>query len=290
MKELTQPSLIKKESQWNTEIEWVEKMKLSLSFEVFKKIADLSENMGALEWGGYLIGEKNQATDIVIPKQEVTGTTMEILEYPEKEIAKRTIIGSIHSHHTMGAFFSGTDHDFIGMNHPFTLVYSNYEFEGFYAVLLPDGNKFRMPVEIDIQYPEVETDAFLKEALTKISQKPVTIYQGYQGSSVQGSLGQTYPPTHAFTDKEIPSLEAETCQGCASKHKAGKTGLCRKCERQRIYEEEQANEDAEETALAMAKENKAECCQVCGLYLGKDNLDEKKICSDCRQFGGVFND
>ena len=71
---------------------------------------------------GTLEGTRPMIDDYYIPEQEASYAFVEITEdFPPEEIRSR-IIGHLHSHHTMGAFHSGTDED--NMNWPINIVIS----------------------------------------------------------------------------------------------------------------------------------------------------------------------
>jgi len=105
--------------------------KYNVEFEELadEKIKKLQDYYPTLEWLAYLEGEVDHekhnvlVTDIVIPdSQNVTGTNVYNVEYSWGD--GRKIIGVIHSHHTMGAFFSGTDDAYINQNHDVSIVVS----------------------------------------------------------------------------------------------------------------------------------------------------------------------
>ncbi|MGW8177268.1 MAG: Mov34/MPN/PAD-1 family protein [bacterium] len=75
------------------------------------------------EWMAYLVGKKLDNTyrvlDIVVPPHAYVGAGMaeaEPFNIPEN------CIGVIHSHHSMGAFHSGTDHDHVDRNYPISIT------------------------------------------------------------------------------------------------------------------------------------------------------------------------
>jgi len=105
--------------------------KYDVEFEVVvdEKIKKLQNYYPSLEWLAYLEGEVDHenkhvlVTDIVIPdSQEVTSVNVYNVEYGWSD--GRKIIGVIHSHHSMGAFFSGTDDAYINQNHDVSIVVS----------------------------------------------------------------------------------------------------------------------------------------------------------------------
>lgn len=94
-----------------------------------EKIKKLQDYFPSLEWLAYLVGKVDHEAstivveDLVIPdKQQVTGVNVNTVEYSWNE--GKAIIGVIHSHHSMGAFFSGTDDAYINQNHDVSIVVS----------------------------------------------------------------------------------------------------------------------------------------------------------------------
>jgi len=77
------------------------------------------------EWIALLIGKRSEnglditVTDIKVPQQERGYASCELAN---PEPLTEDIIGVIHSHHSMGAFFSKTDHDELNPRFPMSLV------------------------------------------------------------------------------------------------------------------------------------------------------------------------
>lgn len=119
---------------WDAGIEVVKKCdvlshnKFSIVFSVLvdEKIKRLMKVFPHLEWLGYLVGEVDRVhnnvyiEDIIIPRQRVSSGAVTNVEYEWNE--GLPIIGVIHSHHGMGAFFSGTDDTYINQNHDVSIV------------------------------------------------------------------------------------------------------------------------------------------------------------------------
>ncbi len=100
---------------------------IAMSFPVWNNIVAMCSHMGGTEWLGYLIGSFDEEADLyvvrdmVIPEQRVSfGAVEDIQPVPETDV-----IGTVHSHGSMGTFFSGTDDDFIGSNHDVMIVVSS---------------------------------------------------------------------------------------------------------------------------------------------------------------------
>ena len=128
-----------------------------LDYRVHGKIESLTEEMGSEEWLAYLIGKKFDdgfyIQDLRVPKQSVGAATVEVDE-PDNS---PDVIGTVHSHHNMGSFHSGTDNEYLVGNHELTLVYSN---SGKYAckvrMALPCGHYYAKETEVIIDYPVIK--------------------------------------------------------------------------------------------------------------------------------------
>lgn len=139
-----------------------------------------------LEFTVYLIGQKEGndyiVEDIYIPRQEVTSADATITDdhFPPG------VIGILHSHHTMGAFFSGTDEEYVNNNYYSVSVviakskqdlkqqlgFFDYKAIAWYDT--PCGGKVRKEVEVGILTPaELQPS---KEELQKIQKQQVVLY------------------------------------------------------------------------------------------------------------------
>jgi len=103
------------------------------------KIDRLMEVMGNIEWLGYLIGDKETytVTNIWIPSQKVTSTSVNNVECPEYN--ELSVIGVIHSHHNMGSTFSVTDDEWINQNHGISMCVSKDDIKGHVRWKTPCG-------------------------------------------------------------------------------------------------------------------------------------------------------
>ena len=98
------------------ECSWVEKQdtdKIKITPELYSVVTKLCEKIET-EWQMLLSGEQKDGYVLldgyVIPKQEVTGSTVTNLDCIDKEfIEKHKIMATIHSHSNMGVFFSSVD-------------------------------------------------------------------------------------------------------------------------------------------------------------------------------------
>ena len=157
---------------WESKIKTVENCGMvSDTFEIFIapkakiKIDLLMSLFPDTEWLAYLTGEGNLIEDIVIPEQEVTSSTVTVIEFP-KDVET---IGVIHSHHGMGSFFSGTDNDYINSNHNISICVSHEEMTGVSRIKTPCGALKTVPLSIVFHYNvELNVEEFLNEVDTNI--------------------------------------------------------------------------------------------------------------------------
>lgn len=143
-----------------------------------QKIKKLQSYYTSLEWLMYLEGEidyeKNTVLvkDLVLPdSQKVTGVNVNDVEYTWD--AGRAIIGVIHSHHNMGAFFSGTDDAYINQNHDVSIVVAtnpSSPIKGQVRVKTPcNAYVLSENCTFSVKYPSVlDEEAFEKEFTAKI--------------------------------------------------------------------------------------------------------------------------
>jgi hypothetical protein len=102
------------------------------------KIDFLMAKFPSCEWLAYLIGDAQTryVRDISIPTQEVSsGAVNNVGPKPEGTI------GVIHSHHSMGAFFSGTDDAYINQNNDISVVIAHRGIKAQVRWVTPCGYK-----------------------------------------------------------------------------------------------------------------------------------------------------
>ncbi len=144
-----------------------------MDFGVRAKIVLMNSTLGNTEWLGYLIGQQDtdgcwHVTDIVVPKQTVAYASVEDVE----PIARQAeVIGTVHSHHTMGASPSGTDKIHLVVNHPVTIITSNAGWKTSIRSELPCGAFITQDTTVTILYPDIsgELQRFLDESLPNLT-------------------------------------------------------------------------------------------------------------------------
>ena len=87
------------------------------------KIELLMESYPHQEWLAYLVGKRREENffveDISVPPHaSANGGSAEAVPFHQP----KGCLGVIHSHHSMGAFHSGTDHDYVDQNFPISIV------------------------------------------------------------------------------------------------------------------------------------------------------------------------
>lgn len=144
-----------------------------LSHLVLDKIDALMKEYKSSEWLAYLIGEGLYAEDMLVPKQDVSFASVEVLDYPES----KRIIGVIHSHGNFGSFHSGIDNEYLVGNHNISVVVSKDKMTAKVRTLTP-CNKLLIQ-EADVEPARGKLSGFLGHAKKQIHSaytKYVTTY------------------------------------------------------------------------------------------------------------------
>lgn len=122
---------------------------ITLSRKVKSKIDFLMKRFPNTEWLAYLTGDKETmiVSDMIIPKQSVSTANVFVIERPVDE----NIIGVIHSHHGMGAFFSGTDDSYINMNNDMSIVVAHNGYKAIVKWKTPCGHICFIDATVNIE-------------------------------------------------------------------------------------------------------------------------------------------
>ena len=160
---------------------------VQLSPAVYVKVQHLLKKYPHLEWLAYLVGKQTAdgyiGTDILIPKQEQSSGTVDL--DPTEEADLHSVIGTIHSHHSMGAFFSGTDDAFIVPNHPVAIVVSTSGWACKVRAELPCGHYIAGKASLSMS---TAVNADLSE-ITKIADEKISVKKTVV-TTVQAGVGQ----------------------------------------------------------------------------------------------------
>ena len=183
-----------------------------------EKIECLKRAYPSLEWLAYLEGRIDHESrevfvdNLIIPdSQIVSGAHVGEVEYGWNE--GKAICGVIHSHNTMGAFFSGTDDAYINQNHDVSICVSTRQGREICAqvrVKTPCGSYIiNEKVSFKVDYaPALDEKEFMAEFTPKIKtyrvistfQRPadVIVRKGVQGAnSVRGGQRKASTNRHA---------------------------------------------------------------------------------------------
>ena len=198
---------VKKENNDNCHVECslVKNPTVYIELKPRHKIELLMGKYPSQEWIGYLVGRISEKTgnyfveDLVIPPHKEAVSAMaeaEPFHIPDK------CVGIIHSHHSMGAFHSGTDKDYVDKNFPISVVVANGKGQGFEfdtvsyhitecgkSVLRTGTVKYVAPL------PTFDTEAFLDGAVANIDKNkrvyhPLPLHQGRFAPDTEYFTGQ----------------------------------------------------------------------------------------------------
>lgn len=171
------------EDFWETKIDEVKEcskapnsIQINMHQIVIQKIKILNEKFKNIEWLAYLVGKDYEVEDLHIPHQEVSSVTVDKIESPEYN--KHNIIGVIHSHHSMGNAFSGTDDEYINQNHDISIcVTSNMNMNAQVRWKTPCGSTKIINGYVNKYFTKDISwvDGFLKEIDEKIKEKTINL-------------------------------------------------------------------------------------------------------------------
>jgi hypothetical protein len=152
------------------------------------KIDRMMELFRNIEWLAYLVGEGNKVLDIVIPKQKVSSGS--VTDIDSSVCNDGSVIGVIHSHHSMGNSFSKTDDDWINQNNDISLCISNNGINGQVRWKTPCGSlmsvKALVKTLIEVDF---DVESFDKTVKENIEEKVYVYYhQGYVKKSYSDNL------------------------------------------------------------------------------------------------------
>lgn len=216
------------EESWEVEIDCVESCskapdKINIWFYPLakRKIDTLMKEYTNIEWLAYLLGVKGSrdVEDIFIPDQSISAARVDDIEC--EEYNNLSIIGVVHSHHTMGHTFSSTDHDYINGNHDISIVISNSGLAGQFRFKTACGAykiiEVNVRLKVDLDFNDEE---FLESVKPKLTKKTYTSYYsgggyGYgNGSYINGVWVQDQwpakPHQSSWQSKKNETLETSS--------------------------------------------------------------------------------
>lgn len=188
---------------------------LVIPIELDQKIRAMTIAMGSTEWLGYFDIDEDKESgdlrmkDLRIPDQEVSGASVEVE-------STEPAYGSVHSHHSMGAFHSGTDEDSVGGNHNLVVVYSTQDggtYKAKQKVALPCKSYKLLDIDVFIEEPESPDLTDWVEESKKHIKPRVWAFPGY---TQPGLPGVNYYDGEVYGDGSYMDLNhtTEVCSIC----------------------------------------------------------------------------
>jgi hypothetical protein len=173
-----------------------------------QKMELLMEEYKHQEWLAYMVGKQQEEVfcveDIVVPPHaRVTAASAEAEPFHVPD----NCLGVIHSHHNMGAFHSGTDHDYVDQNYPISATVANgkdgqVEWDAVSFGQTPCGKQVELKATVKYVKPKplFNAKAFLKDAKANIA-------KGEYHFQPKEETGKTvYRPLNA----DMPAGESDT--------------------------------------------------------------------------------
>lgn len=155
-----------------TECSWAKQYHdtFTIPYHVFIKIQAMMRSFPDREWLGYIVQDDlGDSLDLFIPEQVAHTTTVTNVKTPPD----LDIVAVIHSHHSMGAFFSSMDRETVNMNHPVSIVVSSkgnsLEFKAVRKLQLPCGMILQQEIDVDIEDEPVDPN-WLQDALSRVKE------------------------------------------------------------------------------------------------------------------------
>jgi len=181
---------------------------------VKSKIDALMKKYTNREWLGYFFGKPEEPfhiLDMFIPEQVATGTRVDKIEFSVDLIPEgQKVIGVVHSHHTMGVGFSGTDEDFINGNHDISLLVAHSGMKCQVRYTVPCGAKFIKEAKVKLNYiVNYDEKGFLQQAETNIKERSyVNQYTNWQDNYPFTDGNSSWPISSGSTTKSTEELYA----------------------------------------------------------------------------------
>lgn len=133
-----------------------------------------------IEWLAYLLGTKDgepEIKDIFVPIQNISVARVDNIKC--NEYNNIPVIGVIHSHHSMGSNFSGTDNEWINQNHDISLCISHTELKGHFRYKTECGACKIIPVSVKLKIELDFDDKKFIESVKENLKKPEITNFGY---------------------------------------------------------------------------------------------------------------
>ena len=190
---------VKRENDNGTQCSLIKTPTVYIEPMVKHKIELLMKEYSYQEWLGYLVGRISELNNFFVedisvpPHKEVSGASAEAEPFHIPD----NCIGVIHSHHTMGAFHSGTDQNYVDKNFKVSITVAKktgqepeYDAINYQTTLCGKGTTVSCPVKYVSPPPLFDTEKFLEGAKENID-KGKRVYTPY---NYQGNRGIGFHP------------------------------------------------------------------------------------------------
>lgn len=165
---------------------------------VKRKIDLLMDKYTSREWLAYLFGTKTDdeimIEDMDVPKQKATAAAVNDVEYEVPE--GKSIIGVIHSHHSMGTNFSGTDDNWINLNHDVSILVAHNGITARVRWTAPCGAKKAIRAKVRLSFDvDLNEEEFMADVEKKLEEERVVTHGRYSfvdDDYYEGGYGQNW--------------------------------------------------------------------------------------------------
>lgn len=191
------------------------------------KIEALMAKFPDTEWLAFLDGRETEEgfliTDLRIPLQSVSVADCDDVEF----VPSASHIGVIHSHHTMGAFFSFTDKKYLNSSNTVSVVVAKkgngaIEAQAVLRLVTPSGRWVKVEAEVVYDSLALNAVAWVEENAGRIKRRPELtplLKTGWEGGRLPSwEDDDEFEITVAFGNTKCLECEADIKIGdkCAS--------------------------------------------------------------------------
>ena len=193
---------VKRESDNGTQCSLIKTPIIYLEPKVRHKIELLMKEYPYQEWLGYLMGKVSEKENFFVENLSIPPHKEAFVGSAEAEPFHKpnNCIGVIHSHHTMGAFHSGTDQDYVDKNFLISITVAKkvgqeleYDAISYQVTQCGKGTTVKCPVKYVLPPPLFDTEGFLKKAKANVD-KGRRVYTPYDYQANR----QPYTPYKPF--------------------------------------------------------------------------------------------
>lgn len=208
---------VSKKDYWQLEAEapCQRRVEVILDSSVDQKIKAMTEEMGYLEWLGYLLGSieteppRIVIDDIFIPEQQVSPSSIKVTE----KVVLSNIVGTVHSHGSVASSQSSVDKEFLAANHPVCLITGR---DGKYVcsarLLMPCGRWTTVPSTLIIKNSREASD-FAKKMAVKCRKQETALPEQLALPANKGTIELKSCPVCGLSFS-YQSDSSQLCSGC----------------------------------------------------------------------------